>query len=394
MTTQNVGSSSAVARQYAPYVQADWGYANHWYPALFSEELAVGDVKGVTIGGHAIALRRTKTKVFAVSDRCVHRGVKLSAKPTCLSESTITCWYHGFTFDLEDGNLTTIVGNPDDALINKTRIRTYPVQEVNGLIFVFVGDEDFSPVPDLSTDLPMKITDDPNPIAHLLDEHTVVKGIHRKLVGNWRLAAENGLDPGHLLVHWDAQILVALDRALPLGLQALSEDATELIDVADGPKGVMNRYDKPELYRPVLENPKVDIKPRGTNPHYFRVSLWVPGVLMVEHWPISNFVQYEFYVPIDDHHHEYWEVIAYRADTPEKREEFEYKYNHFFLPLGLLDFNGADIMARAATEEHYTRFDGWNNEALCDMDFSVVSWRKHASRHLRGFFSSPYQDQD
>ncbi|GEL19854.1 Rieske 2Fe-2S domain-containing protein [Pseudonocardia asaccharolytica] len=395
MTTQNaVGNSFAVVRQYAPYVQANWGYANHWYPALFSEELAEDGVKGVTIGGHDLALRRSQGKTYAVSDRCVHRGVKLSGKPMCLADGTITCWYHGFTYDLSDGNLTTIVGNPDDALIGNVRIRTYPVQERNGMIYVFVGDEDFSPVPDLSTDLPMKVTDDANPVAHLLGEHTVVKGIHRRLVGNWRLAAENGLDPGHLLVHWDNQLVVALDRALPLGLQALSEDATEMIDIPDGPKGVMNRYDKPELYRPVLENPKVNMTARGTVPHYFRVSLWVPGVLMVEHWPISNFVQYEFYVPIDDHHHEYWEVIAYRAETEEERKEFEFKFDNFLLPLGLLDFNNRDVFAREATEEHYTRFDGWTNEVLCDMDFSVVSWRKQASRHLRGYFSSPYHDED
>ncbi len=78
----HTGASAAATRHYAPYVQADWGYANHWYPALFSGELPDGGFKGVTIGGHDVGLRRSARKVYGLSDRCIHRGVKLSAKPT------------------------------------------------------------------------------------------------------------------------------------------------------------------------------------------------------------------------------------------------------------------------------------------------------------------------
>ena len=120
----------------------------------------------------------------------------------------------------------------------------------------------------------------------------------------------------------------------------------------------------------------------------------MPGVLMVEHWPITDHVQYEFYVPIDDHHHEYWEVIATRARTDEEIAEFNFKYDNFMLPLALEGFNNSDVFAREATEEHYTRFDGWNNEMLCDMDYSIIAWRKMAARHPRGFFESPYLDED
>lgn len=393
---QHTGSSAAATRHYAPYVQADWGYANHWYPALFTDELPEGGFKGVTIGGHDIGLRRSAGKVYGLSDRCIHRGVKLSAKPMCLSESTVTCWYHGYTYDIADGKLTTIVGNPEDQLIGRVGVRTYPVEEVNGIIFVFVGEADYGTPPALLTDLPARVTNDPDdrPVPHLTDDGIVVRGMHRRLVGNWRLAAENGLDPGHLLVHWDNQILVALDRALPLGVTALSKEATEEIDIPDGPKGVMNRYDKSDLYRPVLENPKVNIKARGSVQHYFRTSLWVPGILMVEHWPVTDVVQYEFYVPIDDHHHEYWEILATRISNDAEREEFEFKYEHFYKPLALEGFNNSDVFARDATEEHYTRFDGWNNEMLCDMDYSIIAWRKMAARHLRGFFESPYKDED
>ena len=51
---------SAASRQYQPYLDAEWGFKNAWYPALFSHELKEGEVKGVTIAGHEIALRRAR----------------------------------------------------------------------------------------------------------------------------------------------------------------------------------------------------------------------------------------------------------------------------------------------------------------------------------------------
>ena len=395
-TAHEVGNASQLSRQYGPYVQADWGFANHWYPACFSREVEVGGVLGVTIGGHDIAITRDpQGKAYAISDRCVHKGVKMSLKPMCFADGTVTCWYHGYTYNAASGNLDTIVGSPDDKLIDNTRVRTYPAEEAGGLIFVFVGDEDYSPVPPLSTDLPMKVTDKPNAIPHLQDEGAVFDGIRRKLYGNWRLAVENGLDPGHLLVHWDNQIIVALDRAMPLGMKALHDGATEYIDIPDGPKGVMNRYDLPENYEPVFSNPKVSIKARGTTMYEtFRVSAWLPTTLMVENWPIPDYCQYEFYVPIDDHNHMYFEIVGYWASTEDEKAEFQMKFDNFFKPLGLLDFNNNDIMAREATEEFYEKRDGWNNEVLSDMDFSVVQWRKQASKHGRGFLGSPYFDEE
>lgn len=394
-STYAVGNAAALSRQYGPYVQADWGFANHWYPGVFSREVEERGVVGITIGGHDIAITRdTDGKAYAISDRCAHKGVKMSLKPMCFANKTVTCWYHGYTYNAETGNLDTIVGSPDDKLIDNARVRTYPTEEFAGLIWVFVGDEDY-PVPPIETDLPMKITDKVNAIPHLQDADIITDGIRRELYGNWRLATENGLDPGHLLVHWDNQIIVALDRAMPLGMKALRNDATELLDLEDGPKGVMNRYDLPENYEPVFSNPKVEIKARGNTMYEtFRVSAWVPGTLMVENWPIPDYAQYEFYVPIDDHHHMYFEVIAYRATTDDEKKEFQFKFDNFFKPLGLLDFNNNDIMAREATEEFYEKRDGWNNEVLSDMDYSVVAWRKHASKFGRGFFESPFADEE
>ncbi len=85
--------------------------------------------------------------------------------------------------------------------------------------------------------MPIRITDDANAVAHILDENVYVRGIHRTGNSNWRLAAENGFDPGHLLIHWDNQIVAATDRKLGLGVEPIGEGAIKIIDEPDGPQG-------------------------------------------------------------------------------------------------------------------------------------------------------------
>ncbi len=57
--------------QYQPYKDASWGFINHWYPALFSEELAEDEVEGIQICGVQIVLRRVDGRVYALKDQYV-----------------------------------------------------------------------------------------------------------------------------------------------------------------------------------------------------------------------------------------------------------------------------------------------------------------------------------
>jgi phenylpropionate dioxygenase-like ring-hydroxylating dioxygenase large terminal subunit len=380
---------AALSRQYQPYLEAEWGFKNSWYPALFSSELKENEVKGVTIAGHEIALRRARGRVYAIRDRCAHRGVRMSLRPTCLTDDTITCWYHGFTYNLSDGSLRTIVASPDDPLIGKVKLRTYPVAERAGIIFLFVGDEEYQPPPPLEADLPIRITDDQNPVAHILDDKVYVRGIHRLGNSNWRLAVENGFDPGHLLIHWDNLIIAATDRNLGLGALPITGDAIKIIDEPNGPKGMMNMYNT-RSYKFFGENREIGMKARGKNPYYARTSVFLPGLLLVEHWPAPAWAQYEWYVPTDDKHHEYWEVLVGRCANAEDRREADYLYENFFEPLALKDFNDNDLFAREAMQSFYER-GGWNQETLCAFDDATIVWRKVAARFNRGIQESPYR---
>lgn len=379
--------------QYQPYKDAAWGFINHWYPALFTHELGEDQVEGIQICGIPIVLRRVDGKVFALKDQCLHRGVRLSEKPMCFNKSTISCWYHGFTFDLESGKLATIVANPDDKLVGTTGITTYPVHEVNGMIFVFVREDDFpdEEVPPLSSDLPFRFPENSDRFPHplwpaspsVLDDNAVVLGIHRTGFGNWRIACENGFDNGHIFVHKDNSIVHVNNWVLPLGLLPVGDDAIKLVEDDNGPKGMMQMMFT-ENWQPVLENEELGLKVDGVNGRYYRTSVVLPGVLMVENWPQDHVVQYEWYVPITDDTHEYWEILVRVCNTPEERAKHEYRYKTVYEPLCLHGFNDCDQYAREAMQNFYADGTGWDDEQLVATDISPITWRKMASRWNRG----------
>src|ERR671919_469998 len=67
----------------------------------------------------------------------------------CVFTGMITCAYHGWTYDLASGDLVAaLTDGPDSPICGKAsvRVRTYPVEERAGLIWVWPGDEPPPPV--------------------------------------------------------------------------------------------------------------------------------------------------------------------------------------------------------------------------------------------------------
>jgi phenylpropionate dioxygenase-like ring-hydroxylating dioxygenase large terminal subunit len=124
--------------------------------------------------------------VRALHDRCPHRGVPLSHKMASQEfPGTWTCCYHGWTFDLKTGVLVAaITDGPDSPICGKVAVRTYPVEERRGLVWIWMGRG--TPAP-LESDVP----------AELLDPNAIVLGRITIRPGNWRFGAENGFDDGH-----------------------------------------------------------------------------------------------------------------------------------------------------------------------------------------------------
>src|ERR1700685_915274 len=117
------------------------GFENYCYPGVPS-----GDGKArptaVRLLGRDIVLFRDGGKLFALDDRCPHRGVKLSAgKCEYAGSGTISCPYHGWTFDGASGQLlAALMEGPESPLTRKVSVRTYPVREFAGLIWIWPGE--------------------------------------------------------------------------------------------------------------------------------------------------------------------------------------------------------------------------------------------------------------
>jgi len=367
-------TGSAVGSKWPRYLQAELGFSNHWHPVLFSHELAEGGFVSVKVMGRQVLLTRVDGQARAIADQCAHRGVRFSAQPLCFQKGTVSCWYHGWTYNLDDGRLCDVLTSPNSPVIGQVAIPVYAVTERQGLVFVFVGDQQPH---DLSEDVP----------PGFLDADTHCLGIRRTVASNWRLGAENGFDTTHIFMHRNSPLINGNRIALPFGFVPADRGAMDIHDQG-WPKGVVDNL--AQNYRPVF-----DAQLNGQSVLQFQlssdqkrvaaqVSIWLPGVLKVDPFPDPSLIQYEFYVPISASEHEYFQVlqrkIASHADIAAFEQEFDTKWRD----LGLHGFNDDDVWAREAQEEFYREKNGWANEHLFPPDMCITKWRQLASTHARG----------
>jgi carbazole 1,9a-dioxygenase terminal dioxygenase component len=344
---------------------------------MLSKDLGPEGARGVMVCGEKIFLMRAFGRVNAVQDRCLHRGVRFSARPECFAEGRITCWLHGFTYDVADGKLVDIIAAPGAGLIGKDNLKTYPVQERNGLIFVFVGDMD--PPPPLDDDTP----------PTYLDEDMATEGIARVVNSNWRVACENGNDATHIWIHRESPLIVGGDIALPAGFFIINyEDGVEVIEDT-GRKGVISPHGR-ESHLPCFE-PKVEGTPildiagkYGTKRVATTVELWMPCGLRVTDFPQPGMTHFEFYTPIDETRHLYVQMLGRKVANEQEAKRFRMEVQALWEPLDLRGFNDEDIFAREHLQEFYQDDDAWLNEQLFQGDVVTLRWRTVCSRWNRG----------
>ncbi|HVH82540.1 MAG TPA: aromatic ring-hydroxylating dioxygenase subunit alpha [Stellaceae bacterium] len=125
------------------------GLRNYWYPVIAAWRLG-RKPKAAKVLGEDIVLFRDGGKLFALGNRCPHRGAPLS-QGKCLypGSGTISCPYHGWTFSGETGVcVAKLMEGPDATASRQIAVKSYPVREMRGAIFVFVGDIEAPPLED------------------------------------------------------------------------------------------------------------------------------------------------------------------------------------------------------------------------------------------------------
>jgi carbazole 1,9a-dioxygenase terminal dioxygenase component len=381
-TTRSAGDSASTGRGWRPYFEADLGFRNHWYPAFFSRQLAECECRGQEMLGERILFKRIDGRVYAIEDRCAHRGVPLSVRPECYTKNTISCWYHGFTYDLRTGALVAIITDPESPLIGKVALKAYPVEEHKNMVFAFIGDE-----------APHALALDLQP--GFLDEDLAVfpNGEHDLVKSNWRLAAENGVDASHIYIHRNSGLVNAARRPLPLASYFTTREGM-VIDKDGAPKGVLKGAGRrTSVWETEIEGVKIASQYRPgintTSSNTTDTSLWLPCGLKVDPFPRSDTIQFEWYVPKDEQSHHYIVTWGKRVTDEAQAEEFYREMDAVWKDLVVHKFNNEDVIAREAMEHFYADEDGWNEELLYRPDLVITEWRKLAAKHNRGIQKKP-----
>lgn len=245
----------------------------YWMIAGKSSELdADGDpMRLKLLGEKLIAFRDSNGKIGVIDHRCPHRCASLFFGRN--EEGGIRCVYHGWKFDT-DGNCLEMANVPaHQDFKHKVHAKAYKAAERNGLIWVFMGDQEN--VPELPPIEPTLVPDDDRTTNFFLREC------------NWLQAVEGELDTSHLgILHLGAVGTEALDETDSISRNVVANRAPEYV-VEETDYGMMYG-----AYRPDIDG--------GI---YWRV-----GQYLFPYWtmpPINDLavnVLSHIYVPVDDEH--------------------------------------------------------------------------------------------
>ena len=346
------------------YDEAALGFRNYWYPAMLSRKLGRRPV-ALKILGENLLFVRYHGQCFALEDRCAHRGIPLSVgRCEFPGTNTITCRYHGWTFDIANGMcVAALTDGPDSPIVGKAKVKTYPVDERQGLIWVFIGDGE---PPPLHEDVPEELL-----------SADAVTGIRVTLRdGNWRLAAENGLDPSHAAyLHRNAW--VTLFRKFPAAKTNVAPQiAGPWVGYSQSAALMEGNYPRLGIW-PIGEWWKM---PRKGSPT--KTQLRLPGFLRVDPFPSVGIVHFEWYVPVDGRHHRYFQ-FSVKWTSGLKALRFRLAYWLWWRWLAHVQFNGQDAWMVKLMDPFYSEQDGWKRERLYRPDIGLTAWRRHCQENAR-----------
>ena len=124
-----------------------------WYFAALSDELIAGRLKRYEILGEPILIGRDRNgRAYAMRDICPHRAAPLSAgrlKRDDAGAEAVECVYHGWMFRTADGACSKMpsLASGQDFDLERIRVRSYPVAESQGLVWIFMAENARAPGP-------------------------------------------------------------------------------------------------------------------------------------------------------------------------------------------------------------------------------------------------------
>jgi phenylpropionate dioxygenase-like ring-hydroxylating dioxygenase large terminal subunit len=370
----------AVGEQSDPYAKdgvPPLGFRNYWYPAMRASRLGRKPVR-VTMLGEAIVLWREGAAVYALHDRCLHRGSRLSlGRCEFPGSGTITCPYHGWTYDGRTGQVrAALMEGPGAQFGQRTHVKAYPVEERAGLIWVFVGDMAVVP---LAEDIPeWLLQPEWFAISYVVDYRC-----------NWRALADNWAQDWHAnYVHRRSPEFLfqpaPFARKMVLGelpdhkgvgyLDVGGVTEAEFPGLGRWPRSNHHRFMKPRGVATTWYDPDKDDKERAPDGSKFLKQLRLPAYILVGRGH-RNYWLCQYATPLTEHTTRLFNINIFRRRSMVSELKDRVHYATFRWWAHDVIFSGQDKRI----------LDDWEigPERLSGTDAGVMQWRRYSVAHAR-----------
>ncbi|MGH3661479.1 MAG: Rieske 2Fe-2S domain-containing protein [Micromonosporaceae bacterium] len=316
----------------------------YWYPVAAVSELGRVPIGRRLLGEDIVIYRDGSGKLGCIEAQCPHR--RASLQYAVVEQDGVRCGYHGWKF-ARDGQCLEQPAEPADSTF-KDRIRavTYQVEQLGGLIFVYMGSD---PAPLL-------------PRFDLFVWDNCLRDIgHAMLPMSWLQVMENSVDPHH--VEW-------LHGHYMNFVRELSGDTQAKVLSRKHEKIAFDVFEYGIIKRRVLQGmSEEDDDWKIGHPLVFPAMLRVGG---------GGHYQFQIRVPVDDTHtsHFWYSVYKPEGDYELPPQESIPLFKVPFMNEDgtfLVDFvDGQDIMAWATQGPIADR----TNEHLGKSDLGVITLRR------------------
>ncbi len=342
----------------------------YWHPVAAVSQMKDNPTKAVRLLGEDLILYKDLSGKYGLVDNfCPHR--RMSMLYGVPETDGLRCAYHGWMFD-QSGACTEMpyeeIEDPQARFQAKVCITAYPVQEMAGLLFAYLGPQ-------------------PAPLLPAWDVYTIpnVKRDvgYAELPCNWLQCQENSLDPVH--VEWLHLRFVnhVLDR---LGRDKLkmNHKKHKKIGFDEFEYGIIKRRvveggseeDSPWKHGHPMVFPNMLRQGATGNPDYLEDRMTGP--------------RFQIRVPIDDTHTAHWWASAYPMEPGEQPQAAE-DIPFYIVPMpeldaegqpnwSLLDTNSAQDLAAWVSQGPIA---DRTKEVLGRSDRGVILFRKQLEDNLK-----------
>jgi 5,5'-dehydrodivanillate O-demethylase oxygenase subunit len=154
---------------------------HYWWPIAGSAELLDNPVKPIRLLGEHLTLYKDRQgRLGLLAERCGHR--RLNLEYGIPEQDGLRCPYHGWMYDQTGQCIDQPAEAPGDVFKERVKILAYPVQELGGLIFAYLGPQ-------------------PAPLLPRWDLYAMENSIRtiavEEIPCNWLQCMENSVDTVH-----------------------------------------------------------------------------------------------------------------------------------------------------------------------------------------------------